>query len=77
MFDALKEFQPVYCWLNFGFLGLISGLDVFNKLDVEPLILNEGKLFCVPSKLIEDALTVLCPTSSFAILVILEALICH
>ena len=32
------------------------------------------KLFCAFSKLIEDALTVLCPTSSFAILLISEAL---
>ena len=47
---------------------------MFNKFDVELSILNEGKLFCVPSKLIEDELTSLCPTSSFAIFLISEAL---
>ena len=47
---------------------------MFNKLEVELSILNEGKLFCVPFKLIEDALTVLCPTSSFARLLISDAL---
>ena len=57
-----------------GFSTLISELDVLNKFDVKPLILDGGELFCAFSKLIEDALTVLCPTSSFAILLISEAL---
>ena len=57
-----------------GLWALTSGLDVFNKLEVELSILNEGKLFCVPSKLVKGELTSLCPTSPFAIFPISEVL---
>ena len=57
-----------------GFWAVSSGLDVFDKLEFALSILNEGKIFCVPSKLVEGELTSLCLTSPFAIFPILEVL---
>ena len=47
---------------------------MFNKLEVELPILNEGKLFCVPSEMIEGELTSLCPTFPFEIFLISKVL---